>query len=168
MTKLNNLQINRPELLSTFETLPKGSMFKGVIRFENLRMEELGLLLLSLRYRNEGEQETFLLGGAKPYGYGKITLHNVQLRLIEQATRYTSFNIKEIPATDKIEGFKRSFRLALKEKYGIAMETTDTLRIYLAYSGNEHAENGYIGQNNEGRNAPTSTENTHWRKRMNR
>ena len=144
-TAFDTSQIRNMDLLSKFETLPIGSVFTGTIRFENLREDELGLLLLALRYRSENERETFLIGGAKPYGYGKIQFRNIRLGLIDQTSRYTDFNLTEMPSTDRIAVLKDSFKSALKEKYGIQMEATETVKIYLAYSGNEDAE-AYLRQ----------------------
>lgn len=67
---VKNENMNNP-----FRPLAPGTRFQGVIRYENLTREELGLLLWSLRLKrdsSEPEEYRQSVGMGKPYGYGRI------------------------------------------------------------------------------------------------
>lgn len=64
---------------TTIRPLPKGSVFHGVVRFQNLTDVELGLLLWSLRLE-EGCYQS--IGMGKPYGYGRMKLDIEKLRIL--------------------------------------------------------------------------------------
>jgi len=68
---------DKENVASTLRPLPAGTKFSGVIRFKNLRPEELGLLLWALRLE-EGCCQT--VGMGKPYGYGRMKLTIDELR----------------------------------------------------------------------------------------
>lgn len=59
------------ELASVITALPKGSIFKGKIRFKNLSKDELGLLLWSVQLN---ENSWMNVGKGKPYGYGAVSV----------------------------------------------------------------------------------------------
>jgi CRISPR/Cas system CSM-associated protein Csm3 (group 7 of RAMP superfamily) len=63
--------------LKTFaKPLPKGTKFKSEIIFHNLKPEELGAILYTIK-----QIPFHQLGGMKPYGYGKVTIQpTLQLR----------------------------------------------------------------------------------------
>lgn len=70
--------IEAEKMVSLYRPLAKGTKFRGVIRFHNLREVELGALLSALTFH--GHSLCFHnVGGAKPLGYGKVrcgvTLH---------------------------------------------------------------------------------------------
>lgn len=69
----------KERVTTTLRPLPKGTAFRGVIRFRNLTEAELGLLLWSLRL-DEGCYQS--VGMGKPFGYGRMTL------TIERLTEY--------------------------------------------------------------------------------
>lgn len=58
------------------------ALFKGRIYFTNLREDELGLVLMSLRFFDSGK-ESYMLGGGKPYGFGKVEIKDVKLNFFE-------------------------------------------------------------------------------------
>ena len=66
----------KSNVASVMRPLPAGCEFRGVIRFRNLREEELGLLLWALELR-EGCFQT--VGMGKPFGFGsmKLTIDSV-------------------------------------------------------------------------------------------
>lgn len=65
--------------------LPAGTAFSGVIRYRNLREEELGLLLWALRLE-EGCYQS--VGMGKPYGYGRMKLSIDSLQEYDMAALY--------------------------------------------------------------------------------
>ena len=65
------------EIRHSMQTLPAGTEFHGVIRFNNLTDEELGLLLWSLQLEDRSMQN---IGMAKSYGYGAVTVKILSLR----------------------------------------------------------------------------------------
>lgn len=71
--------------------LPKGTVFHGVVRFENLTEEELGLLIWCLRLkRDSDEKETYYqsVGMGKPYGYGRMACTVDRALVFDTAAMY--------------------------------------------------------------------------------
>ncbi|CAA6800692.1 MAG: DUF324 domain-containing protein [uncultured Sulfurovum sp.] len=62
------------DMLTHFSPLPSGSIFKGKIRFHNLRETEIGALYKSLLLDGDDDSICYSLGMAKPYGFGKIKI----------------------------------------------------------------------------------------------
>ncbi len=61
--------------------LPEHQIFKGKVRFHNLKPEELGAILFALK-PTDLETPTFhQLGMGKPFGFGKVTFQNLDLTL---------------------------------------------------------------------------------------
>lgn len=92
--KLPNDNENVATVLRPLDT---GSTFRGVIRFENLSEDELGLLLWSLRLE-EGCCQS--IGMGKPYGYGrmKLTIDAVRELDIDQMYQTLSCPFRELDA----------------------------------------------------------------------
>ncbi|MED4122978.1 hypothetical protein P4641_03195 [Halalkalibacterium halodurans] len=94
---------------------PKGVQLKGKIHFTNLTKEEIGLLLLgvdvSLFHESDLFKQVFaeedlnecydLLGGGKPYGYGKVKIRVDSLNL---ETRGNDFHSLMLSKEEKKEG----------------------------------------------------------------
>jgi CRISPR-associated protein (TIGR03986 family) len=91
----------RPELLSVFDAVqvdPQSPpVFEARIRFENLDMKELGVLLCALRLQDGKRHQ---LGLAKPYGYGVFHIHKLEALRINHEQRFGSFfqSGQELPA----------------------------------------------------------------------
>lgn len=69
---------DKPRTASTIRSLPAGTVFKGEIRYKNLHVDELGLLLWCLRLDNGKDPQTKYyhgMGMGKPYGYGRMFLN---------------------------------------------------------------------------------------------
>lgn len=62
------------ELDTVLFPLPEGTVFKGKIRFHNLKEVEIGALLSALTFHNSNDCY-HQLGQGKPYGYGKVSIH---------------------------------------------------------------------------------------------
>ena len=129
------------KLVTHLKTLPTGSVFRGEIQFEHLKKDELGLLLLSLRYADTEEQyESFMIGGGKPYGFGHIEIRDVSLSLIDQTTRYTSVNVGWDDASERASKFKSAYKDALSSRFDINFEEQESVKVYKAYAGIEDAD----------------------------
>lgn len=76
-------QIQNQKTWTEFKPLQKGVKFLGKIRFHNLRKEEIGALLSALTFHNNSDLCYHSLGGAKPFGYGRISLKS-QLKPLEK------------------------------------------------------------------------------------
>lgn len=79
------LDTGKKNAASRLRPLPAGTVFSGVIRYRNLRPEELGLLLWSLRLE-EGCYQS--VGMGKPYGYGRMKLSIDSLREYDMTALY--------------------------------------------------------------------------------
>lgn len=77
---------------TTIRPLPKGTIFKGVIKYKNLYPEELGLLLWSLKLEDNCFHN---IGMGKPYGYGRIKINIDDLKEYDFEKLY---NLKSISA----------------------------------------------------------------------
>ncbi|MBE5924767.1 MAG: TIGR03986 family CRISPR-associated RAMP protein [Lachnospiraceae bacterium] len=129
---------NKDNMNATYEMVKAGTVFSGSIYFNNLSREELGLLLLSIQYKNPEEEkrdETYLIGGAKAYGFGKIKLDNIRLYTDDTRKSFININVIENKKTvDDIEGYKNDYKESLKNTYEIDLEKTATFRVYKAYA----------------------------------
>ncbi len=67
-------------IITYLHPMPKGTTFTGVIRYNNLTEDELGLLLWCLRLNPECSQT---IGMGKPYGYGRIKILINSLRELD-------------------------------------------------------------------------------------
>ena len=133
------------KIVTHLKTLPAGSMFRGEIRFDNLKKDELGLLLLSVRYAdNEDQHESFMIGGGKPYGFGHIEIRDISLSLIDRTSRYTSVNVYWDDASEQISEFKSIYKNALRSRFAVNFEEQESVKVYKAYAGIKDAD-AYLG-----------------------
>lgn len=98
----------KDQVKTALRPLPKGTAFRGTVRFRNLTKEELGLLLWSLRLEEDCFQT---LGMGKPYGYGRMRLRVERLKLLDLSALYGA-NLSASPrreATDQIPAFIRAY-----------------------------------------------------------
>lgn len=89
--------------------LKAGSKFKGKVHFENLCQDELGLLLWSLKLE-EGSYQS--IGQAKPYGFGRVEVNEVKLKIEDLSQKYESFSfdyMEEKSVEEYIEIYKSEF-----------------------------------------------------------
>ena len=66
------------KVCTSFKPLNKGSIFKGKIRFHNLKKEEIGVLLSALTILNN-KDSFHKVGMAKGYGFGTIKINILKL-----------------------------------------------------------------------------------------
>ena len=110
---------------SPFRPLDRGTEFESVIRYHNLREEELGALVYSLQVM---ENCLYSLGFCKPYGYGVVQLDITNVDKAE-VQRLKECFLKLMD--DKIENYRKSPQIReLREMMSIAKEG---LRAPLSY-----------------------------------
>ena len=88
---LKEICLNAPTRITSniVNIVDKGSKFNGRVYFNNLTDDELGLLLLSIKYNDKSRES---LGMAKGYGLGKVDFNKVDLYLEDISSKFTSFN----------------------------------------------------------------------------
>lgn len=86
--------------------LDKNSKFKGKIYFENLTDDELGLLLLSLKYNDRSKES---IGMGKPYGFGRINIDKIDLYIEDIESKFTSLDNCYKKVND-IEKYKKEYK----------------------------------------------------------
>lgn len=67
------------KVTATFKPLSAGTKFTTIITFQNLRDYELGALLAAISFCQKQDTCFHSLGFAKPFGYGKLKVRNLQL-----------------------------------------------------------------------------------------
>lgn len=134
-----------------YEVAKAGTVFSGSIYYNNLSKEELGLLLLSIQYKDPEKtkrDETYLLGGAKPYGFGKIKLDNIRLYIDDIHKSFININsVENEKNADDIEEYKKDYKVSLKNSYGIDLDETATVKVYKAYIMQDQVDtyvSGYV------------------------
>ena len=94
-----------------FTPLKAGAKFKGVIRFNNLSDDELGLLLWSIRLEKDCQHN---IGKAKAYGYGRVKIDIDMLRLFDLEKLYgfdaLNFNPYDDYTVDKADEFIQIYK----------------------------------------------------------
>ena len=71
------------DVFSSFIPLQSGAQFVCKVRFHNLRKAEIGALLSAITFHGHSHQYFHSIGGAKPFGYGKISVEVKQLRFLK-------------------------------------------------------------------------------------
>jgi CRISPR-associated protein (TIGR03986 family) len=69
--RYSQTQINNPNVFASFKPLDIGTKFDFKVRYHNLKKVELGALISAITFHNN-PKFNHSLGGAKPFGYGKI------------------------------------------------------------------------------------------------
>lgn len=97
-------EADKENVASQLRPLPaKKTKFSGVIRYRNLRPEELGLLLWAIRLE-EGCCQS--VGMGKPYGYGRMKVSIDSLREYDMAALYGPGSLCARPAPAKPEAIQ--------------------------------------------------------------
>lgn len=116
--KVNNFTAKNDNVYSHIRALDKGSVFKGVVRFQNLTKAELGLLLWSICLKDNSWMN---IGKAKALGFGVIDVNDVMLRLFDIKKAYNlepmiDFNpISEVAYKEYIDAYKVEINSKIKE-----------------------------------------------------
>ena len=136
------------KIRSYIETLPEKTVFKGRIYFDNLSDAEVGLLLMAIKF-DDAKAESYMIGKAKPYGYGKIEIKDVKLHLFDNNRRFTSIDLSDVASIKEGQPYKDAFVKAIMDVEDLAEAKKKYLehkviRLYARY-----AETQACGQNVE-------------------
>ena len=85
---------------TVFDVLPEGTVFTGKVRYYNLRKEELGLLLWSLKLNPESEMN---IGKAKAWGYGRVKLELKRAVKVDAVKSYSLDTFNALPVTENLD-----------------------------------------------------------------
>ena len=80
-------KLGKDKIVSFLQPLSPKTTFSSIIRFHNLRPIEIGALISSLSFHGE-DGKYHNIGGAKPYGFGKI---NIELKDKEMWLKYLHY-----------------------------------------------------------------------------
>lgn len=99
---INSNAEKKDKVTSQFRSLEKGAEFKGKIRFNNLTKEEFGLLLWSIKLREDSRMN---VGRAKAFGFGRIkmSIDEVNVLLNPKAYGITELQFNKKSIFDKLE-----------------------------------------------------------------
>lgn len=82
-------EMPKKEQYAKLHPVDKKEVFKGRIYFENLYVDELGLVLMSIKPFEDAKEN---LGQGKPYGYGKVNFKIEDIVEINSKERFTSID----------------------------------------------------------------------------
>ena len=121
------------KIYTTLHSLPaKEAVFKGRVYFKNLRADELGLLLMSMRYFDEGK-ETYMLGGGKPYGFGKVEIKDISVHFSDPEDYLCVNPADHACPEERLAEFKKAFRARMDEylkQYDYVYNNTPSIKVY--------------------------------------
>lgn len=105
--------------------------FAGRVYFDNLHDDEIGLLLMSLQYK-DSKTETRLLGSAKPYGYGKVAVSVSGLHILDDETRFTELSPKAKDMRGEVESYRQKYRDKINTLLpdGRTFEEENSIKVY--------------------------------------
>ena len=112
-------EVKKFNVASTMHPLPEGSVFRGKVRFKNLTADELGLLLWSIRLRDESWVN---VGKAKAYGYGNAELKLKAVKRVNTKLAYCNGNalclnpMEPLSVEELIQCYKDTINESLKGK----------------------------------------------------
>lgn len=126
---------------AVIRALAKGTGFKGFIRFQNLTKAELGLLVWGLRL----EEDSWMnVGKAKSYGYGAISVSDINVKTIDIKKAYDMENpvssdsfmgpFKEQDIDCLIEVYKQE----ASEKLGSQIDETESIKKFFIMKNSKH------------------------------
>lgn len=125
-----SFQKNENRKISTrLSYLRKGARFKGKVRFKNLAEDEIGLLLWCIRLNEESQQN---IGKGKPYGYGRIQVENMRLRLLDVEKLYNLEKIHFQPYKNfnskQIQNYIDYYKKYVENNFNIRLEKEEHIK----------------------------------------
>ena len=134
----NDCTVDNEQTIHTcFKPLDSGTVFRGKIRYHNLRKSELGALLAALGLNEKDETLFYNIGMAKPYGFGKISISTS----LNPELRYDALKVYENMMQEFDSDWHQSPQL--KELLSMMKEGDDTNLEYGGYEyyGRQKADN---------------------------
>lgn len=115
------------KVYSNIKALPKGTVFKGNIRFQNLTRTELGLLLWSLRLERNSWMN---VGKAKSYGFGAVSVSDIIVKTVDLQKAY-GLNVSLLAdpfETQDADRLIEAYKQEVTAKLGRQIEKLQTIR----------------------------------------
>lgn len=84
-------EANSENQMAKLRPMMKGHKFKGIIRFENLHEDELGLLLMSIKPNDDAKEN---IGQGKPYGFGKVNIGIDKMEIVKKEDMFKSMKLE--------------------------------------------------------------------------
>lgn len=104
---------DKPNVDINIKPIDKGALFRGKIYFENLNEDELGLILWALKLKENCYQN---IGQGKPYGYGKVKIQNIELKVEDLKNKYTDFTL-DFMKNENVEEYIDKYKKFIKDEY---------------------------------------------------
>ncbi len=134
----SNANGKNENVASSLSPLDKGTQFRGVIRYDNLTQEELGLLLWAVRLE---DNSCMNIGKGKPFGYGRISVKIDKIRRWDNAKAYSSDILVLDPwddslnVDDLINKYKDGLKAFLKVD---DLMKVDSFKVFFAMKNDEN------------------------------
>ncbi len=104
-----------------------GAVFEGMVRFHNLRPEELGALLSAITFHGNEADCRHQIGMAKPYGYGKLKVE------VSEVKFHSVGAVADDMLSDS-KGYMAIFENYMTEQIGLGWTMTPTVKELLTIS----------------------------------
>ncbi|MDO4340916.1 MAG: TIGR03986 family CRISPR-associated RAMP protein [Eubacteriales bacterium] len=114
---------------SEINALSAGNIFHGKIRFQNLTKEELGLLLWCVRLEKNSQVN---IGKAKAYGYGRCSISDVSLQILNHKKAYGLSAALDLSPFDKadVNEYINTYQKAMSEKLHRDITATEPVKTF--------------------------------------
>ncbi len=126
---------------AVIRALAKGTGFKGFIRFQNLTKAEFGLLAWGLRL----EEDSWMnVGKAKSYGYGAISVSDINVKTIDIKKAYdmgnpvSSDSFMDPFKEQDIDCFIEVYKREASEKLGSQIDETESIKKFFIMKNSKH------------------------------
>jgi len=114
-----------------FKPLPQGSIFKGKIRFYNLKKAEIGALLSAITFHNKEQVHYHNIGMAKPLGYGKISIKLENFKYMKYSKKVYIDTFEQMMDSWEGKEYKKWIdSVQVKELFAMAHVANDTVLNY--------------------------------------
>jgi CRISPR-associated protein (TIGR03986 family) len=109
----DKIQLSNNKIFSYFKPLKTGSIFSCKIRFHNLRKVEIGALLSCITFHGNSTKFSHSIGGAKPYGYGKIKTEISNLKFLKFPINEYLLSFENLMSNDWLNSLRVKGLLAM-------------------------------------------------------
>lgn len=106
-------QSKNSNVFSCFNPIDKGAIFLCKVRFHNLRKSEIGALISAITFHDNEHRCYHSLGGAKPYGYGKVKVEIEALRYLSETKENYLASFEEVMGGNWVKSESLSSLLAM-------------------------------------------------------
>lgn len=121
---IREFSVRNENLNISINPVSEGNIFKGKIKFKNLKKEELGLLLWALKIDKDCYET---LGYGKPYGFGTVKVENINVVKDDIKIKYSSM-INDSEVKVNIENIVSDYKDYFKETYNIDLENHPSIK----------------------------------------